>query len=338
MSSLRQLSRTITTIVIVVTVSILGLPAPTTDEGEEPTTVGANKERHVTPPSPSKQWQAASPPAQQPALAIPPGQPLRVSVDNNGAEGASTSLLPTVSATGRFIAFRSHANLAPGDSPNADIYVRDTCLGAPPDCVPSTQIVSIGSDGLPANGESARPSISGDGRFVAFESLANNLVANDSNNRTDVFVRDTCAGAMGCTPSTTRVSVASNGAQAATGGFRSAISSSGRFVAFESDSTDLVAGDTNDANDIFVRDTCQSGPPGCVPSTVRVSLANNGAQAIGGDSANPAMSPDARFIAFESFATNLVTGVTDTNNVQDVFLRDTCRGAAPGCTPSTILI
>jgi len=129
-----------------------------------------------------------------------------------------------------------------------------------------------------------------------------------------------------------RASLNSGGVEGDNFSVNPAVSPGGRFVAFESDSIGLVPGDTNAARDVFVRDTCRGAPSGCAPSTIRVSRSSGGAQA-NSYSLSPAISADGRFVAFESEATNLVTG--DTNERRDVFLRDTCAGASPGCTPGT---
>ncbi len=260
---------------------------------------------------------------------------IRVSVDSAGAQAiGGDSLIASISADGRFVAFYSYAtNLVAVDTNGIrDIFVHDTCIGAT-GCTPSTIRVSVNSTGAEAIGVtgSGSPSISADGRFVAFESDAINLVAGDTNAVFDVFVRDTCAGAAGCTPSTVRVSVDTAGGEANSDSGAPSISPDGRFVAFESDATNLVAGDTNGLRDIFVRDTCL-GAPGCTPSTIRVSVDSTGAQAIGGDSGGISISADGRFIAFGSDATNLVAN--DNNSVFDVFVHDTCAGAA-ACVPST---
>ena len=263
---------------------------------------------------------------------------VRVSVASDGTQANGDSAVPSISADGRFVSFGSLAsNLVAGDT-NAfgDVFVRDTCLGAA-GCTPSTVRVSVASDGTQGDDTSDSFSISADGRFVAFESDASNLVAGDTNLATDIFIRDTCRGATGCTPSTVRVSVASDGTQANGNSFGNAngaaVSADGRFVAFQSDASNLVADDTNAASDIFVRDTCL-GATGCTPSTVRVSVASDGTQTGGGGS-RFSISPDGRFVAFESGASDLVVG--DTNAALDIFVRDTCRGAT-GCTPSTVRV
>src|SRR5216683_2703723 len=259
-------------------------------------------------------------------FAISPTFPARVlerlSVASDCTQNNNVSPGAAVSADGRFVAFQSEANnLVAGDTNAAiDIFVRDTCLGAA-GCTPSTVRVSVASDGTQGDDTSDSFSISADGRFVAFESDASNLVAGDTNLATDIFIRDTCLGATGCTPSTVRVSVASDGTQTGGGGSRFSISPDGRFVAFESGASNLVVGDTNAASDIFVRDTCL-GATGCTPSTVRVSVgATFGFPQANGSSSRAAISSDGRFVAFQSDASNLVAG--DTNGVGDVFLAGT---------------
>src|SRR4029434_8337010 len=122
-----------------------------------------------------------------------------------------------------------------------DIFVRDLQLG-------TTERVSVSSAGAQASGLSHAPSVSADGRFVAFTSLAANLVAGDTNGSWDIFVRDRQLG------TTERVSLTTSGGQAYSGSISASISADGRFVAFRSTAANLVAGDTNGCADIFVRD------------------------------------------------------------------------------------
>jgi trimeric autotransporter adhesin len=153
----------------------------------------------------------------------------------------------------------------PGTTEN--VFVRDTCAGAPSGCTPSVTLASIGLSGNPADGDSISPSISADGRYVAFLSSARNLVASDTNGVADVFVRDTCAGASsGCTPSTQRVSVASDGTQANGASASATIGASGRYVTFESEATN-VGSPASSSSGIFLRDTCNGAAAGCTPST-----------------------------------------------------------------------
>jgi Tol biopolymer transport system component len=230
----------------------------------------------------------------------------RVSVGLNGAEPDGNSYGPAISATGRFVAFASSAaNLVPGDTnrePN--VFLRDLGTG-------NIWRLSEGPGGIQGDSFSQTPAISAFGRFVAFVSLATNLVPNDTNNTQDVFVHDRRTGAI------RRVSVATGGAQG-DGSFNEApaISADGRFVAFYSDSTNLVPNDTNGVADIFVHEL----PTG---QTRRVSVGAGGEQS-NGFSASPSLSADGRFVAFISIANNLVPG--DTNGEFDVFVRDRRTG------------
>jgi len=169
--------------------------------------------------------------------------------------------------------------------------------------------VSIGIADAQADDWSDTPSISADGRFVAFESDAANLVAGDTNGAPDIFIRDRVAG------TTRRVSIGSRGAQADGGSWYPSISAGGRFVAFASYATNLVAGDTNEATDIFIRDRVAR-------ETERVSIGIADAQADG-NSWYPSISAGGRFVAFESVAANLVAG--DTNGAADIFIRDRAK-------------
>jgi len=148
-----------------------------------------------------------------------------------------------------------------------NIFVRDTCTGAPAGCAPSVTLASIGLNSNPADGDSISPSISADGRYVAFLSSAMNLVDSDTNGVMDVFVRDTCAGApSGCAPSTQRVSVATDGAQANGASTSATIGATGRYITFESAATNLGSSSSS-ATGIFLRDTCAGAAEPCTPST-----------------------------------------------------------------------
>jgi Tol biopolymer transport system component len=227
----------------------------------------------------------------------------RVSVATGGAEGNSISSgTCSISADGQFVAFLSSStNLVSGDTNGArDIFVRDRTLN-------TTERVSVATSGAEGDYESSTPSISADGRYVAFDSSARNLGSGDTNNYRDIFVRDRTLN------TTERVSVATGGAQSHAGSsYYPRISSDGRFVAFESTADNLGGGDTNMANDIFVRDRTAL-------TTERVSVDSNGMQGDG-DSAYASLSADGRFVAFTSAATTLVTG--DTNGANDVFVYD----------------
>ncbi|TMM11186.1 MAG: hypothetical protein E6G00_05495, partial [Actinobacteria bacterium] len=232
------------------------------------------------------------------------GKTKRVSVNSHGAQANGESFAAPISADGRFVAFLSSAsNLVGGDTNGArDVFVRDRKAG-------KTRRVSVDSHGAQGKGASFVPSISANGRFVAFSSVANNLVGGDTNTVSDVFVRDRKTG------KTRRVSVDSHGAQGNGDSFIPSISADGRFVAFYSDAANLVAGDGNAAGDGFVRDR-KAG------RTKRVSVASHGTQ--GNDTSfPPSISADGRFVAFTSLANNLVAG--DTNGASDIFARGPLR-------------
>lgn len=259
----------------------------------------------------------------------------RSSIADDFTEGDAGSEQVSISADGRFIAFASDATtLVPNDTNGfTDIFLRDTCLGAPAGCVPSVTRLSVATDGTQANGFSFSPTISANGRYVAFESDADNLVHGDTNQRSDIFVRDTCFGApAGCKPSTELVSLDSSGNQIPLPNSEPAISADGRFGAFASGISDFYEG--RHLN-ILLRDTCLGAPSGCKPTTTPISVDENG-QLGNSDTKFPVISSDGRFVAFESRDANLVSG--DTNNAVDVFLRDTCIGAPAGCKPSTIRV
>ena len=158
--------------------------------------------------------------------------------------------------------------------------------------------------GVEPDGDSSDPSISGDGRYVAFRSFATNLVPGDTNDRSDIFVHDLETG------ETTRVSVNSEGVQGNATSRDPSISGGGRFVSFSSSASNLVPGDTNGFNDIFVHDR-QTG------ETVRVSVSSDGGESDA-HTFESAISANGRVVAFFTAATNLVPG--DTNGVTDVFI------------------
>ena len=241
--------------------------------------------------------------------AMPPawahGTTERVSVSSGGAQGNWDSEDPAISADGRFVAFYSYStSLVPGDTNDMyDIFVHDRQTG-------TTERVSVSSGGAQGNGDSGGEAISAGGRFVAFGSDASNLVPGDTNGVSDILVHDRQTG------TTERVSISSDGAQGNEGidlsNISSTISSGGRYVAFTLDASNLVPGDTNDVGDVFLHDR-QTG------KTRRVSVSSGGGQSDNYSCCGPAISANGRFVAFESEATNLVRG--DTNSTDDIFVR-----------------
>ena len=235
----------------------------------------------------------------------------RVSVGPLGVQGDDNSGLgsffdgPAVSADGRFVAFSSGAtNFAPAGTDtnqNQDVFVRDRLNG-------TTELISVGLDGKAASG--TEPAISADGRFVSFTSSGDTLVPGDDNFASDIFVRDRLRG------TTERVSVDSNGTQVSQGSFASALSADGRFVAFDSFSGNLVAGDKNDSVDVFVHDRRTGATEGISTRTSCDPTIGD----ICGNSLLSSITPDGRFVGFSSAQQNLVPG--DTDFFQDAFVVD----------------
>lgn len=242
-------------------------------------------------------------------------------------------------------------------TPTATLVPTVTPTVVPPN--PGTIIrISVASDGSQANNRSSQAAISADGRYIAFLSRATNLVENDTNGFYDVFLRDTA------TNTTSRVSVAEDGAQANGSSDWVSLSTDGRIIAFDSTATNLISGDTNRARDVFVRNL-EGGPverisnfpyTGPEEHSFTPSLSSDGryvafasiagspinlpevflydrqtaqmeyiARSYDGSAANgssliPHISGDGRYVSFTSFASNLVPN--DTNLKNDVFVRD----------------
>jgi Tol biopolymer transport system component len=262
-----------------------------------------------------------------------------------GTAGSAGGDLPAISAHGRFVAFRSASTtLVPGDTNDAwDVFVRDRITG-------TNDRVSVSGSGAQADADSAGPllAISGDGRYVAFESLATNLVGNDTNGLNDIFVRDRQSGR------TLRADVSSTGRQANGTSELGGISRDGRFVVFSSSASTLIAGDTNNVTDVFVRNlearTTVRIATGAFDSAIsangvhvafraddrmfvvnrqthsraRVDVSSTGQPSNGFD-VRPRLSADGRYVVFESDASNLVPG--DTNGITDIFVRDVQNGS-----------
>ena len=236
----------------------------------------------------------------------------RVSVRSNGVQANGTSFFPDISDSGRFVTFSSNAsNLVPGDTnATSDIFVHDRKTG-------KTTRVSTLSNGNQANGSSSIPSISGNGRFVSFESSATNLVPGDGNGVIDIFVKDRK------TKKTRRVSLKSNGAQSNGFSLYSDISGNGRYVTFTSAATNLVNGDTNATLDVFRHDRNTK-------NTIRVSIGSVGE---GNDDSLLSTVSNNGLVAYASFANNLVGG--DTNATLDVFVRNTAANNTRRVSVST---
>ena len=225
----------------------------------------------------------------------------RVNLDAAGNQATlGHSYNCAISGDGRFVAFGSDAKLVPADTNTVrDVYVRDRLLA-------TTVRVSVGTGGVQGNGIADRPSLSDDGRYVAFQYSSNSFDPNDLNGTYDIYVHDRQNG------TTWRASTDSNGLGGDDESFFPMLSGDGRFVTFESESTDLVEGDLNGVDDVFVHDNATG-------ATYRESVstaydeANNGCQ-------RPALDEDGSVVCFQSSADNLVAG--DTNRNEDIFARD----------------
>lgn len=231
----------------------------------------------------------------------------RISVSSSGRQANGLSEAPTISSGGRYVAFASFAtNLAPdGTNGSKHIFVHDRRTG-------TTELVSVSTSGEEGRGISNRPSISADGRFVAFDSDMSNLVPGDTNDAPDVFVHDRETG------ETRLVSRSSSGEQGS--GLSPVISAHGRRVAFCSVASTLVPGDTNERGDVFAHDLATG-------ETRRVSVSSQGEEANNENCVDGiiAISADGRYVAFPSAASNLVPG-DDDGITYDVFVHDLGTG------------
>lgn len=225
---------------------------------------------------------------------------VRASVNFLGEEGDSASYGASISGDGRYVAFFSSATNLIGCDLNyaADIFVKDMQTG-------TVERVSVSSAGVEADMSSKYPSISRNGRYVAFQSRATNLVAGDTNGCEDVFVHDRWTG------QTVRASADSSGVEGNKRSHFVDVSSNG-VVTFYSEATNLVAGDTNGYDDVFVHDVNTS-------VTVCASVDSSGVMG-NGNSMDPDISEDGRFVVYLSAADNLVPG--DTNGHADTFVHD----------------
>ncbi|MDD5272503.1 MAG: hypothetical protein PHU14_07280, partial [Methylovulum sp.] len=242
------------------------------------------------------------------------GQTTRVTVDANGKGQQDNVYFFSASADGRFVVFNTAPVFPRGGcssfGPHIFLHDRQTA---------KTQCISVNAQGADGLGSSYRPMISADGNFISFESAASNLVPGDTNNTWDIFVRNRLSGQI------TRASVNSNGEQGnnngadhnADGSFIGNLSADGRFVVFNSASSNLVGDDTNDKRDMFVHDRLSG-------ATTRVSVDSAGIEGNGDSPGNtvpwsfPSISADGRLVSFNSSAANLVAN--DTNAMDDLFL------------------
>jgi Ca2+-binding RTX toxin-like protein len=242
-----------------------------------------------------------------------------VATTADGVLSNGTENYPAVSADGRFVVFNSDASNLTGlpDNNGEDVFIKDLLTG-------TVVRVSENADGQdatdPDSGWASYDAVvSADGRFVAFQSYASNLVEGDTNGWADIFLKDLQTGEV------TRVSTSTSGGQANTTGTSSgaSISADGRYVAFVSGASNLVSGDTNAAPDVFVKDTVTG-------VLTRVSTTSNGGQANGGlynyGSSDAQISADGRFVTFVSHSTNLVGGDDNGAYSSDIFVKNLQTG------------
>ncbi len=227
-------------------------------------------------------------------------------VTTSGAVSSASATLGELSGDGRYLAFSSDASdLIVGDTNGKrDLFVRDR-VGA------VTTRVSVSSASVEGNDTSNFGRISSDGRYVAFSSDATNLVTGDGNGKLDVFLRDTQA------QTTERVSIGIGGVDANGFSFALDVSDDGRYVLFSSDASNLVAGDLNGADDLFLHDRT-------LATTELITVSTAGVRSNGTFIIGASMSADGSLVVFDSNATNLVVG--DTNKKYDIFLRDRNAG------------
>lgn len=267
-------------------------------------------------------------------------QTIAVDIAPDGSAPNGSAGVVSLSETGRFVAFSSEATnlVSEGETAQAGtshVFVRDLCIGTgvPVGCTVHTELASVAEGDKPTNGDSFAPSVSADGRFVAFESWATNLVPGLSNPEPRVYVRDL---------SLRRTVLVSAGGQDSTDDYAGkgpSISGDGRYVAFMGWNLDPRLGNSELRAQVFLRDTCldSNSPSYCIPSLVNSSASPEGADGDG-PSRQPIISGDGRFIVFASLARNLAPDAS--GGSWQVLLRDTCLGptAPNGCEASTTVV
>lgn len=225
----------------------------------------------------------------------------RASVNGQGLEANYNSYSPTLSKDGRFVVFSSlSTNLVSNDSNKAiDVFLYNRLDR-------SVKRVSVSNKGVEGNAVSDSPKISADGRVIVFESDASNLVPGDSNNKRDIFAYDRVTGQI------ERVSVGLLNSSADDSSHSAQVSGDGRYIAFVSAATNLVSGDDNGYEDVFVYDR-ENGQIELLSKRSSARLSND-------RSWSPAISQDGSTVAFVTAATNLVDN--DTNYLDDIYVID----------------
>lgn len=253
-------------------------------------------------------------------------------LDGSPANGDSL-VQPSISVSGRFVVFQSAGNNLVTQQvipPWQNVYMMDTCIGAIGACTPSIQLISVSADGTTGGNFHSRDStVSQDGRYVAFDSGASNLLANNPSYCTSttncVFVRDTCTGVSnGCTPHTILGSILPG--EVGSGGGFPVIAASGRYLTFDSNGGGNLV-------QVYLRDWCFSAPSGCVPKTIPISV--NSIGAAGNEGADPqSLSASGQSVGFVSYSTNLIDpSQPAVQSTAMMFVQNTCTGSTVACTP-----
>jgi len=275
-----------------------------------------------------------------------------VSVPTSGGTAVAVAPPITISPDGRYVGFNSSLGGVATPQQTQLAYVRDTCIGAPAGCVPSTIHVSIGVDTsgnptIPTTGANIG-AISRGGRYVEFSSADTNVVPGVTGGYSHMYVRDTCTGVSSpCSPTTTLVDIGTDGKEGdaaldnpkgpdlAAGDNPASFSDDGRYLLFNSLASNLVTFPPGmvvfQSSRVYLRDTCAGVPTGCTPTTTLVSPIGNGvtnasAQYIGMKS----LSADGRYATFMVSIPLVFETV--------IYVRDTCTGAPAGCTPQTVVV
>ncbi len=229
----------------------------------------------------------------------------------NSANQSVVEETPAVNADGRYVAYSASTATSASHTEHTQIFLRDTCEGASSACKPQTTLLSAASDGSAANDDSTSPSISANGRYVAFSSAATNLLEHAATGR-QIYLRDTCAGADGgCAPSTQIVSLDLNGTLTGAESILPSISASGRFVAFLAVTPSHVQNSqattkNSGYRQVFVRDTCL-GAASCTPKTTRISLQPSDGTGSSAKVTGPALGAGGKSVALSAEAATLFT-------------------------------
>ena len=263
-----------------------------------------------------------------------------------GTQGNSDSLEPSVNSAGTYVAFSSHAtNLDPNyptlNGTTRQVFLRSACLTSTSTTVCTsafTELVSVAADGVnPANADATQPSISSDGRYIAFVSTATNLIPDvNPGGIAQIYLRDTCLNVTTtCTPTTELVSSPDGLTPASSPSSQPSAATGGLYVSYTSAATNLINGVVPSFTQIYRTTTCIAGLINCVPAITLVS-SNDGVTPANAATSESSITSDGRYLAFASAATNLVQ--TASSGVQQIFVRDTCGTLTSGCTAATSLV